>query len=480
MPLLGAAVIGRLRNHDLARLWAVVFCGAAFVGSVGAWQDFYSLHAAVANDPGGLLERWTGREWLVIDELSAPLLPLTALLYLLTTLVTLRTKLRRFSFGRTLLGQAIVLATLASREPWLIIALMAAGTIPTYLELRARRQPTRVFALHMGLFIVLLVVGWAIIDRDAPGETHSLAAVLALLVAVLIRTGIVPFHCWVTDLFEHATFGRALLFMTPMVGAYAAVRLVLPVAPNWLLQSMGLLSLITAVYASGMALVQRDARRFFSYIFLSHSALVLVGLETVSPLGLTGALCLWLSVALALSGFGLTLRALEARRGRLSLANYHGGYEHTPLLAMCFLLTGMASVGFPGTFGFIATELLVDGAVSTYPHVGVAVVVAAALNGVAIVKAYFLLFTGARYSASVPLHVRGREKIAVLTLTALILGGGLLPQPGVASRHHAAEEILKHRETAAAPSASRQSSTSLPEHSVQERDSTSESVENSP
>ena len=116
-----------------------------------------------------------------------------------------------------------------------------------------------------------------------------------------------------TDLFEHATFGTALLFVTPLVGAYAAVRLVLPIAPDWVLRSIGLLSLATAVYAAGMALIQRDARRFFCYLFLSHSALVLVGLEMVTPIGLTGALCVWLSVALAMGGFGLTLRALESR-----------------------------------------------------------------------------------------------------------------------------------------------------------------------
>jgi NADH-quinone oxidoreductase subunit M len=155
----------------------------------------------------------------------------------------------------------------------------------------------------------------------------------------------------------------------------------------------------------------------------------------------------WLSVGLSLVGFGLVIRGLEARHGRLSLVGYHGVYDHTPLLAICFLLTGMASVGFPGTFGFLGTELLVDGAVQTRPVVGVAVVIAAALNGIAVLQAYFKLFTGTRYVAAVPLHIGLRERVAVLTLAALIIGGGLYPQPGVASRHHAAEEILRQRQS---------------------------------
>ena len=263
---------------------------------------------------------------------------------------------------------------------------------------------------------------------------------------MLVRSGIVPFHCWMTDLFEHASFATALLFVTPIVGAYAAVRLVLPIAPDWVLRSMGILSLITAVYAAGMSLIQREGRRFFCYLFLSYSALVLAGLEMVTPIGLTGALCVWLSVGLTLGGFGLTLRALEARRGRLSLTEFQGLYDHTPNLAMCFVLTGLASVGFPGTFGFVGTELLVDGAVELYPYVGVAVVLAEALNGIAIVQAYFLLFTGTHYVSSVLAEdCARRERYAVLTLAALILAGGFFPQPGVASRHNAAQELLQQR-----------------------------------
>ena len=183
--------------------------------------------------------------------------------------------------------------------------------------------------------------------------------------------------------------------MTPLAGVYAAVRLVLPIAPDWVLQSIGLASLFTAVYAAGMAVIQRDCRRLFANLFLSHASLVLVGLELHTELSLTGSLCLWFSVILSLGGFGLTLRALESRFGRLSLTEYQGLYQHTPALAVCFLLTGLACVGFPGTLGFISTELLVDSAVEASPYVGVAVVAAAAVNGIAVVRAYLLLFTGA-------------------------------------------------------------------------------------
>lgn len=440
IPLAGAAWVWRIRTAEKARRHTIVIAAATLLCALGAWQDFEWMNVGTASGP------WIA--WAMIDRLSAPVLPLAAMLYLATCTGTLRTKVNRYSFAAALLSLAILLATLCCREPWGIIALLAAGTLPPYLELRARRKPVRVYVLHMSLFVALLVTGQALLDAASGGALSALAVAL-LAGAVLIRSGVVPLHAWMTDLFEHATFGTALLFVTPMVGAYAAVRLVLPSAPDWILGGIALTSLLTAVYAAGMALVQQEARRFFCYLFLSHSSLVLVGLETATTISMTGALSLWLSAGLALAGFGLTLRSIESRTGRLSLADYHGLYDHIPMLAVFFLLTGLASVGFPGTFGFVGIELLVDGAVSIHPAVGMAVVVATALNGIAVLQTYFRVFTGKRHATTIRLRSRFAERVAVLVLTAIILGGGLFPQPGISSRHGAAVQLVEGRRSLA-------------------------------
>jgi len=446
IPLLGALWVGCLRNRDVARRHAIVVCALTFLCAAGEWIDFNSLHTFEAHDHWDVLDAVFHKDVFVVDELSAPLLPLGAMLYLMTVLTTLRTKVNRFSFGWTLFSEAVLLATLSCRDPWLIIALLAIATVPPWIEMRVRRQATRFYCLHMGVFVALLVAGQALVPEDASALNPPVIAGCLLSAAALLRSGVTPLHCWITDLFEKATFGTALLFVTPMTGAYAVIRLVLPIAPDWALQSIGIVSLFTAVYAAGMALVQHEARRFFCYVFLSHSSLVLVGLEMVTPIGLTGALCVWLSVGISLLGFGLTLRSVEARTGRLSLNTFHGMYEHTPILAGLFLLTGLASIGFPGTVGFVGTELLVEGAVGVYPLVGLAVVLAGMLNGVAVVLAYFRVFTGTRHAASISMNCRISERVTILILTALILGGGLYPQPGVSSRYHAAAALMAHRE----------------------------------
>jgi NADH-quinone oxidoreductase subunit M len=237
-----------------------------------------------------------------------------------------------------------------------------------------------------------------------------------------------------------------VLFITPMTGAYAVMRLVLPVVPEWALHGVAVLALLTSVYAAAMAVVQIEARRFFAFLFISHSALVLAGLEIATPIGMTGGLCVWLGSGLALCGLALTLRAVEARIGRITLDQYHGLFEHMPHLGAFYLLTALASIGFPGSLAFIGMELLVEGTVAVYPVVGTMVVLAAVLNGVAVFRAYFRIFTGTRHVATIPLSARPVERLAIISLSLLVLGAGLWPGPAVRGRYHAADSLLKTRE----------------------------------
>jgi NADH-quinone oxidoreductase subunit M len=173
--------------------------------------------------------------------------------------------------------------------------------------------------MHMVLYVGCLLAGIAIFTWIVPSRSSMLFASVMLMTGSLVRAGVLPLHVWQIDLFERVSFGTALLFVTPMIGAYAVMRLVLPIAPTWAMQSIAILSLITAVYAAGMSLVQNEMRRFFCCLCLSQSSLVLAGLEISNTIGMTGALCVWLSASVSLGGFGLIVRVIEARIGRILL-----------------------------------------------------------------------------------------------------------------------------------------------------------------
>jgi NADH-quinone oxidoreductase subunit M len=221
--------------------------------------------------------------------------------------------------------------------------------------------------------------------------------------------------------------------------------LVLPAVPVWALHGIAVLSLLTALYAACMAVVQIEARRFFAFLFISHSSLVLAGLEIANPIGMTGALCIWLEIGLSLGGLALTIRAVEARIGRISLGQYHGLFDQMPYLGSLFLLTGLASIGFPGGLSFVGMELLVEGTVEVYPVVGAIIVLAAVTNGIAVLRAYFRIFTGTRHVATVSLAARPAERIVVITLSLIILIVGMVPGVAIRSRYHAAQSLLNQR-----------------------------------
>jgi len=176
---------------------------------------------------------------------------------------------------------------------------------------------------------------------------------------------------------------------------------------------------------------------------------VMAGLDCTSAGALAGGLLVRLSAGLAFAGLARCVLVLEARRGRLDLSMYHGGYERMPLLAISFLCMGLACTGFPGTLGFIGQELLVDGAVDAFPVMGFAVVIASALTGLAVIRMYFSLFCGRPHAPShsgVRFGLAKREAWTFVTLVMALIALGIAPRPLVDSRFAAGDEILRLRQ----------------------------------
>src|SRR5262245_13686385 len=211
VALAGALWVSRMRDPLRAYRWGLAFSAAALGCTVLACVGFYLCRFYDLDARWSFQSHCFGRQFLDIDEVNAPLLPVVALLQFLTALATGRTKMRRFSITWSLASEAIRLATFGctGSAPWLFIGLLAAGTVPGYVELVNRGRPTRVYTLHMALFVGLLVLGWAFVHPDGSHREQTAWATVPLLAAVLIRCGTVPAHCWVTDWFEHASFGNA-------------------------------------------------------------------------------------------------------------------------------------------------------------------------------------------------------------------------------------------------------------------------------
>jgi NADH-quinone oxidoreductase subunit M len=437
---------------DVEHLRRLAVVSAAVMVLVALWMavsrelhGFSIRTSALGGIPGG-------ENVVRIDTLSGVLLPFAAALWLLTVAVTPRAALDRGGLRRTALATLVTIASFLTESAVVLVVLSVAsvGTFLAALADPAHRYQFRVVAVYLGVSTFSFAIGVALLVT--PGVQSTVvesAAIWLIVLAALVRKGIVPFHAWVPEVFDQGRLGPAILFNAPQVGAYMVLVLVVPRASAETLRLIALLALGTAVYGAALALVQTSARRACGYLFMSQSALVMAGLDCTSATALVGGLVVWLSAGLAFAGLARCVLVLEARRGQLDLTTYHGGYERMPLLAISFLIMGLACAGFPGTLGFIGEELLVHGAVDVFPIAGFAVVIASALTGLAVLRMYFSLFCGradAPAQAGARLGLKAREAWTFVALALVLIGLGLVPRPLVDSRFHASDEILRLRQ----------------------------------
>jgi NADH-quinone oxidoreductase subunit M len=418
-----------------------------------------SFIVAISPQLRGLSIRSNALSWLTegeamirIDALSAVLLPFTAGLWLMTIAVTPRASLDRGGLRRTTLATLITLSSFLTESAVFLVLLSAASLWIFLSALSDAGQQTqrRIVAAYLGGSTLIFAIGVALMI--APGAEHTkmqTAGMWFIVIAALVRKGILPFHAWVPEVFDHGRLGPAILFSAPQIGAYITVVLIVPRASPEMLRIIAVLALGTAVYGAALALVQSSARRACGYLFMSQSALVMAGLDCTSISALAGGLLVWLSAGLAFAGLARCVLVLETRRGRLDLTTYHGGYERMPLLAISFLCMGLACTGFPGTLGFVGQELLVNGAVDAFPVMGFAVVLASALTGLAVLRMYFSLFCGrpdVRSHSGARIGLTQREACTFVAIVIVLVVFGVAPRPLVDSRFAASRDILQLRE----------------------------------
>lgn len=394
-----------------------------------------------------------GAGGLAVDGLSICLFPFTALLYLAILLCTPRAERQSGSTQRLMLGLGLDLITFSLRDPLALAVMWVLTHLPLVWELGLDGRPAvrrlrRILLVFWGGGCLCFVAGCV----GLLGGGSSPWALLAITLGIVLRKAIVPFHQWLGELFEYGPPGHVVAFLAPQVAAYASLRLLVPVAPEELLVGLAAAALVTGVYGACLACAQTSFRRVYAGLFMGQTSLVFAGLQCTTHVGLTGGLLLWLSGGLALTGLGLTVWALEARRGPLSLHRFHGGYDRSPVLAGCFVLFGLTSCGFPGTLGFVAEELVLEGSHHLYPHVGLLAAVTASLNGVTVMRSYFRLFCGQRVQHPLSQSMRPREHAAALALVLVLLGFSLIPQPLVHSRAEVARQILELRTRLGFPS----------------------------
>jgi NADH-quinone oxidoreductase subunit M len=450
-PLVAAATLRLLGERVNPRLPAAI----AILVSLSAATCLAALWHWAAGRPLVFGPQLAGGGLVHVDGLTAVLLPYVTIVDLAIMLVAPRRALASAGVSRLLTGAALTMATMATAHPVALVVLWGVSILSTWLAVRSTlggRPAARLYGLAMTVSLACMAAGSALMLADPPwiGGSGRVGAAGGWLVAVavMIRKGIVPFHSWYPALFSGASLATALVVTMPQVATYTAVRLLVGHADG-VAQELVVLSqaaLVTAAYGAALAVVQRTARGLVGTLAMSQSAMVLAGLSGTLPMELCGALAVWVSSGLALTGIGLVVWALESRAGRIRIDSLQGRFADAPALAAFFLLFGLASLGFPGTLSFVADDLIISGSLDEQLHAGILVIVATLFAGIAVIRGWFHVF-GGPVTPDAPQHViLPRERASFSILLAILFGLGLYPGPFVSSLEQVAASLLAVRE----------------------------------
>ena len=206
--------VERLRRLAVASAIAMVLA-ALVIPLSPPLRDFSIRTSALSWIPGG-------EEIVRIDTLSAALLPFAAGLWLLTVAVTPRAALDREGLRRTALATLITLASFLT-ESALVLLILSAASVWSFLSALAdpaHQYQRRVVAAYLGVSTLLFAIGVALLISPGAQNTRvETAAMWLIVIAALVRKGIVPFHAWVPEVFDHGRLGPAILF-NAAAGAY--------------------------------------------------------------------------------------------------------------------------------------------------------------------------------------------------------------------------------------------------------------------
>ncbi|MGI9190246.1 MAG: complex I subunit 4 family protein [Longimicrobiaceae bacterium] len=277
----------------------------------------------------------------------------------------------------------------------------------------------------------------------------------AFALAFAIKVPIFPFHTWLPHAHVQApTAGSVVLAGVLLkMGTYGFLRFALPLFPiaatsRTVVLIALVLGLIGIVYGALVAAVQPNAKKLVAYTSVAHLGFVMLGIFAFNLQGIQGALLVMIGHGLTTPMLFFLLGMLYERRHTYEIADFGGLAASLPLFSAMLVFAAMASIGLPGTSGFVSEFLVLLGIFQSHPWVGLI-----AATGV-IFAAFYMLpmvqriaFGSAARAANRGIPDLGRRELALLTpLVALILWIGVYPAPLLERMEPAARGVVERME----------------------------------
>jgi NADH-quinone oxidoreductase subunit M len=254
---------------------------------------------------------------------------------------------------------------------------------PMYLIIGVWGGPRRVYAAvkfflftltGSVLMLLALIAMWlqagstdftVLLQTHFPQGMQSLLF-LALFASFAVKVPMWPVHTWLPDAHVEApTAGSVILAGVLLkMGGYGFLRFSVPMLPEasaLFAPFMFTLSVVAVIYTSLVALAQEDMKKLIAYSSVAHMGVVTIGIFTVNVQGISGAMLQMLSHGIVSAALFLVVGVIYDRIHTREIARYGGLGDRMPGYALVFMLFMMASIGLPGTSGFVGEFLVIIG-----------------------------------------------------------------------------------------------------------------------
>lgn len=461
LPLFGALLVWKLGETPLAAMLARLVAGAELLLAIMLYRQFDTSTAGYQ-----FAERLDGMISLGYHVGADGITVLFALLAtLIVFLVALYTLVRGLADSTRLL--AVVLAVEATLMVqlvtfnllWFVLASGIEMLLVGYLIGRWSNSPERDdakarFYQFQGMGLAMLLMGaltlaWTVHDLTGAAWSldlfdlagHPIPPALGAVIFFLlfyglgVRTPIFPLHGWLPTVAQHGNVAIApTLLLGVKIGIYGMVRFVLPLLPDvaaqWAPQVVGFAA-AGVFYAALLAFQQSSLRRLIAFAVISHTSLVVIGLFTLDSVAMQGGLLLAVNFGLAATTLMLMTGLVYRRTHTTRLYKLGGLIDVIPGIGLTFLVAGLAIIGMPGTPGFDAAHLMLEGAIERF---GALPTIAAALGNVA--AAGFLLWAfqraflaPAQFTQPAYERIKGIESLIAGILVVVMLVAGFYTSP---------------------------------------------------
>jgi NADH-quinone oxidoreductase subunit M len=257
----------------------------------------------------------------------------------------------------------------------------------------------------------------------------------AMFVAFAVKMPVFPFHTWQPDTYTTAPTQGTMLLSGIMLkmGTFGVIRWLLPLAPLGVEKYANLaigLAVFGVVYASCIAIVQKDYKRLIAYSSIAHVGLIAAGILSMNTQGVQGAMIQMLSHGVNVVGLFFIVDLIQKRTGRRDLDGLGGIRNVNPQFAVFFLIILLGAVALPLTNGFVGEFLLLNGVYQFNPWMAGFAGLSVILGAVYMLRSYQAIMLGETNTITANFApLEASEKAVLIIICAAIIVFGVFPKP---------------------------------------------------